>query len=200
MKYPQILLLPLMMFADYFLTVLGAVQREKKYSKHFVVQHYELNPIWQKSIAAKKWFNPRHAFSVIVLNAILIALLEFGGLEESSVITLLGVLLTLYAMILGRHINNLLVFRYVDCHPDEISGQVSFAHTLTLSISLYQTLIVLIPLILVATFSRSLFAIGGAIGVGMFCVISLRWRRKARRQRKAAQNAPPISNTLPTSA
>ena len=35
MKHPEIALLPILMFSDYFLTVLGTIQKDKKYSNHF---------------------------------------------------------------------------------------------------------------------------------------------------------------------
>ena len=49
MHHPELLLLPILMFADYFLTVLGAIHAEKKHSQHIRSEHYELNPAWQKA-------------------------------------------------------------------------------------------------------------------------------------------------------
>ncbi len=80
MRHPEALLLPIMMLADYFLTVAGAILREKGYSLHFRDPHYELNPVWQKHIAEKKWLNPRHALLTIALSAMLILLTEIGSM------------------------------------------------------------------------------------------------------------------------
>lgn len=71
MAYPQVLLVPLMLLADYYLTVLGAAQRQKVYAQHFRTQHYELNPLWQRSNARLQRFNPRHILLVLLVSAAL---------------------------------------------------------------------------------------------------------------------------------
>src|SRR5207302_3204738 len=95
-KHPEVLLLPVLMFVDYFMTVLGAVQRDKKYSHHFKVRHYELNPIWQTAIAQRKWFNVRHAVMVLVVSAILIGGLELGDVPDGFARAALGALIVAY--------------------------------------------------------------------------------------------------------
>lgn len=97
MKHPGILLLPLLMFADYFLTVLGAIAREKIYARHFRMEHYELNPVWQKSIARKQWFNLRHTLAVIALSSLLAWLLEVGDMPDEFNQFVLGTILTMFA-------------------------------------------------------------------------------------------------------
>ncbi len=82
MKHPELILIPILMFSDYFLTVAGAVLKEKKYADHFKFEHYELNPIWQKEIAQKKWLNPKHIVLTIVFSSVLIFLMEFGEMPE----------------------------------------------------------------------------------------------------------------------
>ncbi|MBK8921077.1 MAG: hypothetical protein IPM81_06140 [Saprospirales bacterium] len=59
MKHPELLLLPVFMLADYFLTLAGAIQAEKKYSHHFQTEQYELNPAWQPRLG------PRHLLITI---------------------------------------------------------------------------------------------------------------------------------------
>jgi hypothetical protein len=188
MKYPEVLLLPFMMFTDYFLTVLGAIQRDKEYALHFKTQHYELNPIWQKQIAHKKWFNPRHIILTILLSGILICLVEFGDMPADFAKGLLGCILVLYGMILGRHFSNLLVFSHLIRKPGEISGEVSMSHQFVLSLSLYQTLMVIVPILLVAIFSQSNFALGGVVGIILFLIINLVWIRKAKKQKNHPTN------------
>jgi len=113
MNYPEIFLLPVLMFADYFLTVAGNIQRDKKYSEHFKVEHYELNPIWQKSIAEKKWFNVRHILLTISVTAILAGLLEFGDLPDGLVQVISGAWVVLFSIVIGRHLSNILIFETV---------------------------------------------------------------------------------------
>ena len=186
MKHPEALLLPVMMFADYFLTVLGAIWSEKGYSKHFKIQHYELNPIWQKQIEEKKWFNPRHIVLTLLLSALLIFLLERGDLPANFAGAVLGCVLVLYGMVLGRHFSNVLLFSHLIRRPDEISGQVALSHELVLSLSLYQMSIVVIPIALIVVFAPSAFASGGVAGVLLFLAINLGWLRKAQGGQRAS--------------
>jgi hypothetical protein len=182
MKYPEVLLLPILMFADYFLTVWGAIQRDKKYFLHFKTQHYELNPIWQNHIAKKKWFNPRHFVLTVLLSAILICVVESGNIPDDFVQIVTGCVLVLYGMILGRHLSNLLVFGHLIRKPNEVSGEITMSHQFVLCLSLYQSLTVMIPVALIAWFSHSRFALGGAVGIVLFFVFHLVWMQKAKKQ------------------
>src|SRR5262249_53832041 len=135
MKYPQILLLPVMMFADYFLTVWGAILKERKHSEHFKHEHYELNPIFQKEIAKKKWFNPRHTLVTILVSLGLALLLQFGDIPDAVAEGLLGYFFTLFGAIIGRHLSNILIFKQMARSPNEVSGQIKMSHGMALSIS-----------------------------------------------------------------
>jgi hypothetical protein len=191
-KHPEIILLPPMMFADYFLTVLGAIQRDKKYARHFKMQHYELNPIWQKSISRKKWFNLRHTLLVVIMNAALIWALEFGDIPDAFAEIILGSLLVVYGVVIGRHFSNLLIFRYIEKNSSQISGEVSMSHRLVLSISTYQMLVALIPVVLIAVFSRSNFARGGVLGAVILFATHWGWRRNVK-----PSNLPPADPATP---
>ena len=182
MKHPEILLLPLLMFADYFLTVLGSIEREKRHALHFKIEDYELNPLWQKAIRERKWFNLRHTLIVIAATSVLMWAPESGNMPEEFAQVMLGALLVLLSMIVGKHISNILTFRYLVKRPDRASGQVTMSHQLVLRISMYQTLIVLLPILLIAILSRSDYAVGGVFGVTLFICVHLGWIRKANRR------------------
>ncbi len=181
MKHTEILLLPLMMIADYLLTVHGAVQREKKYSMHFKTEHYELNPIWQEQIAKKKRYSLRHFLLTVLISGSLIYLLESEYMPHGFAQVLLGCLLVFYGMILGKHFSNLLTFSHLTRNPGKITGEVTMSHELTLFLSLYHTVVFVIPITLVAVFSQNNFARGGALGVILFIVIHFIWIRKAKK-------------------
>ena len=164
------------MFADYFLTLAGVVQREKKYGGHFKIEHYELNPIWQKGVAQRKWFNAKHILLTGVVTLLLILLVKFGETAESFVEGVLGCLLVLFGMLLGRHLSNLMIFRHVIRKPGEISGQVTMTHALLLSISLYQYFVVFVPIVLIAFFAPSPFVTGALFAVVLLLTAHLKWR------------------------
>jgi hypothetical protein len=187
MKHPEVFLVPAFMFADYFLTLAGAVQNEKKWGDHLKTEHYELNPTWRKHVAQRKWFNPKHILHTVALTLLLILLAEFGEMSESIVEGVLGCLLVFFGMIIGRHLCNLMIFRYVIRKPEEISGQVTMTHALLLWMSLYEYLVFFIPLILIAFFAPSPFVAGALFAVVLLLAVHLKWIRKYRKQAKSSQ-------------
>ena len=194
MNHPEALLVPLMMLADYFLTVLSAVWLEKGYANHFRAEHFELNPVWQKDIAAKRWFNPRHLALVVFASALLIGLGEWLPEDDIVMEATLGAVIVCFGFIIARHVTNLLTFRYVSHHPNEISGQVTMSHRIVLGMSLRHIGAALIPIALIAVFSPTPFAVGGCLGVLLVAVVHLFWIRKSRKAKTAAaktENQPP---------
>ena len=184
MKHPEIVLLPLLILSDYFLTVLGAVEREKGYSKHFRTPHYELNPKWQEAIRRKKWLNPRHLLLTVLVSGGLAGMLEFADLPRPWVEMLFGCLFVLFGMVIGRHLSNILIFRRFARSPGEVSGQVDMPHSFSLAISTYQYLVAAIPVAVIAVFSPTPFVVGGLAGAILILLIHCIW---ILRHRKAAK-------------
>jgi hypothetical protein len=187
MKHPEFFIIPVLMFADYFLTLAGAVLKDKKYADHFKAEHYEMNPVWQKEVEQKKWFNPRHIMLTILISSLLILLVEYGEVDESFTQGMLGCLASIYGMVIGRHLSNLLIFSYINRKPDEIHGEVTMAHTLLLMLSLYQYIVVLVPVLLIAIFSPSPFVTGVLVGVILLQVLHFKWIWMYQKQMKAAK-------------
>ncbi len=189
MEYPEALLIPVFMLADYFLTLAGAVQKEKKYSQYFQLLHYELNPAWQKDVSQRKWFNLRYILITALVSSVLIGLLESDLFPETLCQSILGFFLVLYATINGRHVSNLLTFYYVNRHPHGLAGQIKLEHGLALSLSLYQHLAIVLPLLVLVIFSNTPFASGGLIGACSVLIMHLGWLRKYRKQAAAAKSS-----------
>ncbi|NIP38365.1 MAG: hypothetical protein GWO07_05680 [Candidatus Dadabacteria bacterium] len=110
MQYPEILLLPIFMFADYFLTIIGAIKHNQKYSEHFKTEHYELNPQWQQDVKKIKWFNIKHITVTILATTVLVYIFGNFDLPSALINAFIGCILVLYAVIIGRHISNILIF------------------------------------------------------------------------------------------
>jgi hypothetical protein len=189
MNHPEALLVPVLMLLDYFLTVAGAIQREKGYSKHFQVQHYELNPLWQKTIAKKEWFNLRHLILTALFGGLVVWLTNSVDGPDDAIDGLLGCMIGVFALLVGRHISNLLTFGYLIRHPDAISGQVAMSHQLILALSTFQMIGILILMALVAYFSGAAFAYGAAGGILAMIISHVIWiihdKRKEAKQRSA---------------
>jgi hypothetical protein len=175
MKHPEILLLPALMLANYFLAVWGAIKREKNYSHHFKTQHCTLNPIWQKQIRQKKWFNPRHIFFTIIPIAILACCLESDLIPDDFISGIMGCLFIVYSTTIGRNLSHLMIYRYLAKNPYEITGEISMSHSFVLSLSTYQYLEMLLPIAIIAIFSPTPFVFGGLCGTILIFVLQFVW-------------------------
>lgn len=180
MKYPAILLLPVLMLVDYFGTLVGAITIKRGYSDHFGMEHYEMNPVWQESVEEIRWFNPRHLITTAVATISSIALLELADYPTWLAHGLIGALLAMYALLAGRHLSNILTFRYVTRHPDEVSGSVAMAHPMILNLSASQIAPVAIPFALIAALTTNAYVVGSTIGVLALLVGHIVWIRKDR--------------------
>jgi hypothetical protein len=180
MKHPEVLSFPFLMLADYYLTLIGAVQQEKKYSEHFKSEQYELNPVWQTAVARRQWFNPKHLVLTVCISSAIIFLVEFGKLPDRIADGAIGCALVLFTMLLARHVNNLVIFRYMIRHPDHITGQVTMRYVMTLWLSLFQYCAATVPLVLIAALSANAFAVGGCIAGLLLLGCHVRWIEMAR--------------------
>ena len=186
MKHPVFLLSPVLMVADYFLTLAAATIHERRHAKQFPQENYELNPVWQKSIAQRKWFNPRHLFLVALTCGLLALLFEVTALPDPLAECLLGALFVAEGMLVGRHVSNILIYRRMARTPEQVTGQVTMSHAVTLSVSAYHYLTVAVPLVLVALVDPTPAVLGGVLGaVSMFLAHGIwiwRHRRTLARQ------------------
>ena len=75
-----------------------------------------------------------------------------------------------------------LIFRYLIRRPNEISGQVTMAHSLMLWWSIYQYIVVLVPIAIIALFAPSSFANGALIGAAVLFAVHLKWLRQYKKK------------------
>jgi hypothetical protein len=178
MLFPEAVIVPVLMLADYFLTVAGATAREQGYAQHFRLEQYELNPTWQKDIARKRWFNPRHLLVTVLVSGALILVLERGLLPSVLAAVLLGAVLAVFGAVVGRHLNNLLLFNHLARRRGDVTGAVTMTHAFALSSSLYQTVMVFVPIALFAAVTQNPWLFGAMIGFGSLGVSHLIWMRR----------------------
>lgn len=179
MRNPESLLLPVMMFSDYFLTILSATWMERGYAKHFKLEHYELNPNLQQSVANKKWIHPKVFAAYILYSFVVIVGLELAELRDDFAHCILGMFIGLYAIIIGRHIGNLFTFDRVQRSPESLSGEVRMSHLLILRMSMHQYGGICLPLFLLAIIARQPWTLGFALGAALLLLIHIVWARKA---------------------
>ncbi len=191
LKYPEVLLLPLLMFADYFLAVLGVNARQKRSAGHLAASQYEVNPYLQKTISQKKFFNLQYAVWVIGWTAILTWLVEYGDLPDAFKQLLLGTFLVIFGILVATHLSNLFVFWYLANRPSPIFGNATMPRQLLLSIAMYQTVIVMVPTLVLAISTRSNFARGAVLGTALLLCNHLNWMRQLKRAETYTQPRVP---------
>jgi hypothetical protein len=187
MNHPEALLVPASMLTDYWLTVAGARLADSAYSAHFKRQHYELNPIWQKAIARKKWFNGRHLALTTIAGGASVLLGELLAPRDPIAAWFFGCVLGTFGLIIGRHLSNLALFAYVRRHPEQIVGVVTMSHELVLWLSIFQLAPVILTLLLISIVAPSPQTSGAIMGVCILSAIHLLW---LRRHRRVSKNLP----------
>ncbi len=198
MRYLAVLIVPLLMLADYYLTLYGASLKQRSgYDRFFVSEHYELNPTFQADVARLRWFNPRHLYSVgLLLFALefLAILANLDVLIDALFQLVLGDLCILYLSIIGKHLQNILTFRYIQSYAAEVSGQISISYLMSLRLSQYQYLPVFLAVLCIAWVTQSMFAIGGVFGTLHVIFSHWLWQRRyqvrVRKHARSVEKAP----------
>lgn len=179
MKHPEIVAVPVLMLADYALTILGAKSSAAVYRKHFAMASYELNPLWRRSVDQIRWFNPRHLALVVLVTGMLIVVDQRTSLSRHAIEISLGMLFGAFGSVCGRHLSNLMVFRYLNRCPNEISGQVRMSMRLGLKISQF-TYIGMIPLFtIIVSVAPNAYTFGVLLGLLTVVFVHAVWARKA---------------------
>lgn len=192
MHRPVLLLIPVAMLLDYALTIVGARLRERAVGQHFQIDHYELNPLFQKTVAKLRWFAPRHLAAVALVTAAMFLLdaPRYPGLWD-PVDFMLGALLVTLAIVIGRHVANILGSLYLLRHPQEVSGRMRMTHALVLVNSGANLLGILAPLVVLALLLPASVTYGAVFGVATVLVVNVLWYWLARRKAaRLAREAP----------
>jgi hypothetical protein len=199
MQHPEILLIPLLLLADYFLTIAGALLYKRGYGKHVRYENYELNPMWQRSVNAVRWFNPRHLLITAVVTLLLIFWSKaVAPADEAAYDFVIGLVATAYLIIVGRHFGNILIFLHAIKHPDDLSGEARLRHRAGLKASQSQLWQVFLPLSFIALYERTAFLTGCLCAPVLLTINHLVWARKYQRRlqktlsvQKAEEPPPP---------
>lgn len=194
MEHYKFFLIPLLMLSDYFLTVIGAKLAEKSYRKHFKFPDYELNPVFRKAIAQKRWFNPFHLTLVSVVTFFCFcwsysSFVPLPGFDQVSD-GLFGYLVTLFASLNAIHLSNILLFKHLQKHPQDLSGQVTMSQNYLMVASRCRALTLLVPLTLALCFAPSAFLFGAVASQIALVMIKFVWARKKKIKPESAKTVP----------
>lgn len=183
MQYPEVLIIPVLMFLDYYLTIWGAIQRTKAHSKYILIENYELNPMWQNDIKQRKLFNIKQIVLTIAFFIFLIYVFEFYDLSVWYKEGLFGFLLIHNGMLVGRHVSNILTYNYVEKNSDSLNGQIKLSHQFSLHHSQYQYFVVIVPMVAIAILNPKPFTIGCAVGALNSIIYHKLWIRKFKKRK-----------------
>ncbi len=179
-----ILLPPILMILDYSLTMKSANMVKGKYSEHFSVEQFELNPVWQEDVSKAKKFNIKHLIMVLIAAGLAYSVVKLSIFDEWSSYFVLGIIIIPYATIVGRHISNILTFKYVENYSDTLHGKliVDYIYTLKLSQHMLIGNIFVLSIIYICTFSS--FILGGILGYFSLYVSHSMWKGKYKKKKK----------------
>lgn len=176
------------MLLDYALTIASVRLRERDYAEHFQIAHFELNPVWQRAVIKKRWFNPVHLVIVAATTVGIIWLDYAAPPYWPGFDVFVGALFVVLGTVVGRHLSNLAIFAWVRRDAGAIEGTVTLSHVFVLWLSAVQLAMVLIPLVLLAWVRPQPLLIGAIAGAFvLFCVHGLWLLLHLRRQRRAAR-------------
>lgn len=187
MEYFEIFVVPFLMLIDYFLTIYSNKLRFKGYSKHFVLNNYELNPIWVKDVNNSKLLNIKH-LSLVFLACVFLFYLYHTEKGSNFYKLIYGAVLMNFILVNSRHISNILIFRFIQNNPDEIKGQIKISERYTYTISAIQYLSCAIVVVPLALISSSFYVYGGLIGCLFLTAIQILWFRKLKKKREKMSN------------
>jgi hypothetical protein len=141
---------------------------EKAYSKKVKVESYELNPMFKKSVK-KRRYSFRHLFSMIIVSVFLYLIHYFGtndmlGFRMGTFFLIQGMLFSMLIYINSRHIQNIILFSYIEKNPSVLSGKVKYSYKFSLKASSAGLVGIFIVLFAVFLFVPSFFTFGFALG------------------------------------
>lgn len=177
MMHPEYLLVPLFMLADYYLTLLGASLYGRTPEQRAA---YELNPAFQREVAALQLFSARHLIMIVGVTAPLYAM---AAIHPVMARFAFGLAATMFALLVGGHITNIATLLYSRERPSEVRGvqATSYRFRLTASAA-HKAGLCALPLTLLALFEPLPFILGAATGAWFLAAMPLLWRARLPRQ------------------
>ena len=198
-----VLVIPVLAILDYQLTLAGAALIERRYRQHFRIPQYELNPVMQPVVRARKRVSWLHLALVAFLTGFVYIEGLLMGFDSSLFTFLLAFVFGAYAIVTGRHLANLLTFRFLEKHPEDLSGTVEMSQAYITRLTQYMHLSTIFPLLAAAFFSPTPAVFGVAAGALALYAGHGLWYRRARKQealRRASGLTEPAERRSPPAA
>lgn len=126
MIHPEIILLPITMRLEAHLSVYSMRLRNGTYSEHVKYADPALNAQLEKLASGKGLLDWRRIFALLIVFAGLFYIAEVVG-DGRMLEGLSGLIYGMYATLIGRHLFNIALFRYLNRHPEAMQGEITYA-------------------------------------------------------------------------
>jgi hypothetical protein len=162
--------------ADYHLTLVGA--RARRARAHEVIRvdgSYELNPLFQEAVDRGRWLSPRFLVTLVGMGVVLylIAALCPGEEVGFGLGLLLGVVVFTRVAVIGRHLQNIWLYRRMARRPAAVTGAVSYDRPTIYGLSAFTYGHFALLLGVAAAVAPDPWILGGAGGNGLIAVLSM---------------------------
>lgn len=125
--------------SDYALTLWGVRLYIGGVQKHYTIQsQYELNPFFQKDIAAQRKLSMRFLIMLLATTFLLIMarIILYGSVPIQAYDFAIGYLLLLEVPVHFRHFRNIMLFQYLS-RSQGVNGQITYTSWLNYRISFF---------------------------------------------------------------
>jgi hypothetical protein len=165
---------------DFSLTVAGARWYDR--GAHLVTPidgSYELNPLFQRDINKRSLRSRRFLLTLVLIAALLYAFgVRFGSMPGASAM-LAGTIVFPRLLIIGRHMQNIAMFRAIALHPQRFKGSLFMDQRVRHGASRIALLTSFVLVLAAVAFGPSAFGVGGLAGLGLLIVMTEAWALRA---------------------
>ena len=183
-----ILIIPVLMLSDYYLTLYSNRLRLDAYSHHVVLEVYELNPIFASDISRNKIININHLIGVLLVCFFLFW--AHYSMDGSYLFKLVyGNFIFGFTLTNARHLLNIFIFKFVRNNPDELKGQISQSAKFIYIAEAGQDFTLTIAIAPLAILSGSFYLYGALIGGVVMTIGHIVWYRKYKKSKEISSNS-----------
>lgn len=190
--YITIILIVILMFLDYFLTIKSIDLAKQGYSKYIKVESYELNPLFKESVN-KMQYSLKHFLGVVFVSVIVYAF-YYSSVHDilffnmNGYFMFQGIISSIFIFINASHIRNLIVFNTIKKDKSLLSGKLKQKHLFSLKSYIAESIKLFIILFSLFLFSPSYFTFGFALGPLLIANKNRAWIKKHLRERKESKS------------
>ena len=183
-RWAAVISIPILMFTNYYLTLLGKKYGDNVYLQHFTSEQYSA---WQEKINKFK-LNYKHVLYIILITGYF----YFASLllKDSWFDLIFGALFSFYAYIIMRNCSHILTYKFANKNPDQLTGKIIYGHIFSIKSTQYHAFTRGIFLLFLFGWTRSWFLLGGAGALLLFSLAQIR-HINAYKKKMKAKNQPP---------